>query len=240
VNMNLALNSLLRSPLKPRCAACDYACDAPDAVLCDDCHALTFKPMARCKCCALPIEDLATHASSRCGACLTDAPAFDRTQVAANFDAQVRSVLHRFKFHAQPGLAPWMARELAAHCHELGTDAILIPVPLSKQRLRERGYNQSLEIAKQLSVLTGLALRKNDLLRTRHTPAQSTLSLKARRASVKGAFACTERLDGLPIVVVDDVMTSGATLQEIALTLKKAGAAQVTNAVVFRAILEGA
>jgi ComF family protein len=234
----LVMNSFLRSPLKPRCAVCDYACDLPNAVLCTDCHALTFRAQTRCHTCALPMDAMA-GSGTRCGACLRDAPAYDETRVAANFDAQVRSVLHRFKFNAQPGLATWMAQALAPHCQGLSDDALLIPVPLSTQRLRERGYNQSLQIAKHLSVLSGLPLRPQALLRTRHTPAQSTLSLKARRKNIKGAFACPERLDGLPIVVVDDVMTSGATLQEIALTLKKAGAARVTNAVVFRAVLEG-
>lgn len=140
-----------------------------------------------------------------------------------------------FKFNNKPGLAHWFAQELSDAATTLPNNSMLIPVPLSTERLKERGYNQSLEIAKHLARLSGLKLLRNALLRTRHTPAQSTLKLTERHASIKGAFACPARLDGANILVVDDVMTSGATLEECARTLKKAGAQSVTNLVVFRA-----
>jgi ComF family protein len=232
------LRSLASLPLRPRCAACAYACESRDAVLCRACRALAFAPVSRCVCCAIviPTDSLA----ERCGACLTYAPSFDATRVAATYDATVRSVLHDFKFNQQPGLARWFAQELAPHARALPASTLLVPVPLSAERLRERGFNQSWEIAKHLSKLTHLPTRADAVLRTRHTPAQSTLKFKERRDNIKGAFACPARLEGTHIAVVDDVMTSGATLEEMARTLKKAGAASVTNLVVFRASLEGA
>lgn len=218
----------------PRCMACGWPCAARDAVLCDSCHALAFATTARCSCCALPLMT-AAPATTRCGQCLAHPPAFDATLTAANYQGLLRDTLHRFKFHAQPGLARWFARELASPCQALSRDTWLMPVPLSRQRLKERGYNQSLVIARQLSRLTGLTLRPGLVLRVRDTPQQSSLKFKERRSNIKGAFACPTRLDGMRIAVVDDVMTSGATLEEIAFTLKKAGAAYVTNVVMFRA-----
>ncbi len=232
------LRSFFTLPLKPRCAACASACESRDAVLCDACRALAFTPVPRCTCCAIVIP--ADAHSERCGACLAYAPSFDISRVAATYDATVRSVLHDFKFNQQPGLARWFAQELAAHARMLPADSLLVPVPLSTERLRERGFNQSWEIAKHLSALTGLPTRADAVLRTRHTPAQSTLKFKERRDNIKGAFACPTRLEGLHIAVVDDVMTSGATLEEMARTLKKAGAVSVANLVVFRAAWDGA
>jgi ComF family protein len=223
--------------LTPHCALCNCACAAKSAALCDACHELAFAQVARCECCAIALPTSAMPIT-RCGPCTSHPPAFDATFTAADYSAHVRGLVMDFKFNHKPGLAKAFAHELANAAKALPADSVLIPVPLSSERLKQRGYNQSLEIAKHLARLTGLNLKRDALLRTRHTPAQSTLKLTERHASIKGAFACPARLEGVRILVVDDVMTSGATLEECARTLKKAGALSVTNLVVFRAALD--
>jgi ComF family protein len=109
-------------------------------------------------------------------------------------------------------------------------------IPLSRERLAERGFNQALEIARPLAKARAIALRSDLATRVRHTGAQAELPFAARRKNVRGAFACLEDLSGLRIAVVDDVMTTGATLDEFAKTLKKRGAARVENWVVARTL----
>jgi predicted amidophosphoribosyltransferase len=136
-----------------------------------------------------------------CGRCLSQAPAYDATQAA-------------------------LAERLRAERVDL-----VVPVPLSAQRLRRRGYNQAVEIARHLP---GASLELARCERTRDAPPQIELPYEARRRNVRGAFRCDGSLDGATVAVVDDVMTTGATLDEIARTLKGAGAARVVNWVVAR------
>jgi ComF family protein len=107
-------------------------------------------------------------------------------------------------------------------------------VPLSFERHAERGFNQAHEIARRVAALSGTPLRAGILLRTRHTAAQMDLALADRRRNVRGAFVARGELAGKHVVVTDDVMTTGATVDEIAAALKRAGAARVTNLIVAR------
>jgi ComF family protein len=111
---------------------------------------------------------------------------------------------------------------------------LLAPVPLSFERQSERGFNQAQEIARRVAAASRVPLRGDLLLRTRHTAAQMDLALHERQRNVRGAFVARGELAARHVVVVDDVMTTGATLDEIAATLKRAGAARVTNLVVAR------
>lgn len=113
--------------------------------------------------------------------------------------------------------------------------ALIVPVPLSRERLRERGFNQALEIARPLARALGLPLDATSLARTRETPPQSRLPWRTRRGNVRHAFACSRDLSGTAVIVVDDVMTSGATLDAVARVLKDHGAARVVNWVAARA-----
>jgi len=110
----------------------------------------------------------------------------------------------------------------------------IVPVPLSTQRLRSRGYNQALEIARHLASATGTRLAPEVCERVRDTPVQMGLPLAERGRNVRGAFRCPAIVSGETLAVLDDVMTTGATLDEIAATLKRAGAARVVNWVVAR------
>jgi ComF family protein len=137
------------------------------------------------------------------------------------------------KFSARLDLADAFARLLAAR--EPGPVAdLIVPVPLSFERESTRGFNQSLEIARRYARLTGATLAEGTLLKVRHTPPQQSLARDARQRNVRGAFSVSGDVRGRRITVVDDVMTTGSTLDEIADTLKRAGAVRVVNRVVAR------
>ena len=111
---------------------------------------------------------------------------------------------------------------------------VIVPMPLSSERLRERGFNQSLELARLLSRDTGIPLSAQGCLRVRHSQAQSDLPLAERIRNVRGAFVCVQDFSGQSVAVVDDVLTTGATLDEVALVLRRAGAVRIEGWVAAR------
>jgi ComF family protein len=174
-----------------------------------------------------------------CGACLAEPPAFDRTLVAADYDLPVDQLVLQLKFGHRLALAPLCARLLrdAVLSHpDYTLPALLCPVPLGPRRLAERGYNQALEIARPLARSMGVALHPQLVARVHETAAQSSVAPERRQQNIAGAFAVPEAalVAGRHIGVVDDVMTSGRTLNELAATLKRHGAAQVSNLVFAR------
>ena len=165
-----------------------------------------------------------------CGRCLSEAPAYDATQAALAYEFPADALVQGLKFRGELALAPLLAALLAGRVRAERADLVMA-VPLSAERLRRRGYNQALEIARHLQ---GGRLELALCERTRDAPPQMELPYEARQRNVRGAFRCTRRLEGASVAVVDDVMTSGATLDEIARTLKAAGAGRVVNWVVAR------
>ncbi len=180
-----------------------------------------------CPRCALPSPGAAV-----CGRCLSEPPAYDATTAALAYDFPADTLVHALKFRGELALAPVLADLLSASIASWSVDRV-IPVPLSTARLRRRGYNQAVEIARHL------ARGKLDVdVCVRHADAvpQTELPWDERRRNVRGAFGCRRALAGATVAVVDDVMTTGATLDELALTLKRAGAARVVNWVVARTL----
>ena len=195
-------------------------------LLCTPCEAdLPRLERALCPRCALESPDGAV-----CGRCLSEAPAYDATDAALAYEFPADALVHALKFRGELALAPLLAGLLAAKVRSQRVDHV-VPVPLSAQRLRERGYNQAVEIARHLRKD---ALELSLCERTRHAPPQIELPYAERRKNVRGAFRCTRSLIGARVAVVDDVMTTGATLDEMARTLKAAGAVRVVNWVVAR------
>src|SRR4051812_2890894 len=195
-------------------------------LLCTECDAdLPRLDFARCPRCAL-----ASHGGAVCGRCLSHSPAYDATHAGLAYDFPADALVHALKFRGELALAPLLASLLADKVRSARVDHV-VPVPLSVERLRHRGYNQAVEIARQLRPdALELALCE----RTRDAPPQIELPYDQRQRNVRGAFRCTRALAGARIAVVDDVMTTGATLDEMARTLKGAGAAHVENWVVAR------
>jgi ComF family protein len=207
-----------------------YLCrGTASALLCAACDAdLPRLAPPRCPRCAL-----ASPRGEVCGRCLSETPHYDATVAALAYEFPADTLVHSLKFRGELALAGFLGRLLSERIATDGID-LVVPVPLSAERLRGRGYNQSVEIARHLRPgKLDLALCE----RSRDTPAQLDLPYDERRRNVRGAFRCTRAVLGRTVAVVDDVMTTGATLDELAAALKGAGAARVVNWVVARTVL---
>lgn len=251
--------ALLNRLLPNACALCGG--DSDDA-LCAGCEEQFFGAaavIARCICCANPligagvvgpgetagaiapvtVPDRAAAVGLLCGVCLRSSPAFDRTLVAADYVLPIDQLVLQLKFGHRLALAPLCARLLrdaVLRQDDIALPALLCPVPLGPRRLAERGYNQALEIARPLARSMGVALEARLVHRVHETAAQSSVTPAERQANIAGAFAVPDAalVAGRHIGVVDDVMTSGRTLNELAATLKRHGAARVSNFVFAR------
>lgn len=186
-----------------------------------------------CPVCALP-----TPGGQVCGACLRHPPAFDCTLAAFSYHFPIDRLLHAFKYSGNLALIEILAKPLAQLAADHPRPDLLLPMPLHPGRLKERGFNQSLEIAKPISRWLDIPLSADACQRTRDTPTQAGLKWKERRRNVRRAFACDLDLAGKKIAVVDDVMTTGATLNEISRILKGRGASEVSAWVVARTLPE--
>jgi ComF family protein len=177
---------------------------------------------------------LAGAASRLCGACLAQPPAFDETTTLADYRPPVSGMVAALKFAARIDLATAFARLLAARDSARPPAELVIAVPLAFERERERGFNQALEIARAYARLAKIPLAERLVVRVRHGAAQLSLAREDRLRNVRGAFALAGPVAAQRVVVIDDVMTTGATLGEVARVLKKAGVSHVTNRVIAR------
>lgn len=235
MNGSRLLNSCTRgvqAALPQDCLLCGAASD--DAPLCGPCRGeLPGLPRA-CPLCAMP-----SSLGETCGACLRHPPQFDMTVAAWRYAYPVDRLVQALKFHCRLALASFFAGELASIVERADVvDAVdlVIPMPLHPSRLAERGFNQAAEIARHLTGKPGTRLALQGASRVRRTLPQANLPLDERARNVRGAFACALDLTGARVAVVDDVMTTGATLGELAKVLKRAGAARVENWVVARTL----
>lgn len=224
------------------CALCADTL-APGAFpgLCVGCLlALPGARRARCPGCGLALDDAPTAGAPplRCLHCAHD-DAVDRTLAAADYAAPLDRAVTALKFGRQLGLARPLGELLAARwlgCVERTRLDCLVPVPLGEARLAERGFNQSLEMARAMSAALAAPLPVHAwrLRRLRDTPAQAGLGLADRRVNLRGCFGACGSFAGLHVGLVDDVMTTGSTLAEAARALKRAGAERVVALVVAR------
>ena len=215
--------------LAPRCLVCGERgmvhCD-----LCPACaRALPWNDPC-CTRCGLPLP----IAAAACGGCLRRPPPFDRTRAAFRYAFPLDRLLPRFKFHGDLAAGALLGRLMAGAIDGRDLPQALAPVPLHRGRLRERGYDQARELALGLGRALGVPVR--DLVDRRvATQAQTALAAAARHRNVRGAFVC--RAGPLPahVALIDDVMTTGATLRECARVLRAAGVARVEAWAVARA-----
>ena len=208
------------------------------ASLCGDCHRdLPFRLSVGCPRCNASGTD-----NQACGACLSDPPHFNDTTSAFRYAYPLDRLVQAYKFNANLGLLPLFADALASAIRANAADIkadLVIPLPLAPKRLAERGFNQSALLGAHVSKALGIRFESRGMLRVRETTPQTGLNREARLRNVRGAFDCARRLEGQHVAVVDDVMTTGATLSEAAKVLKKAGAARVSAWVVARAEKDG-
>ena len=225
--LNNCLN-ITRSLIPQTCLLCWT--DSGTGALCPPClDDLPWLPRSRCGVCALPLAS-----GWVCGACLDHPPRFDRVEAVFAYRFPVDALIHTYKYGGRLALARALGGLLARQVAR-DVDAI-VPMPLARGRLAERGFNQALEIARVAAAATGIALLPRACRKVTETPAQTMLPWKERARNVRRAFVCDADLEGKRIAVVDDVLTTGATLNELARVLRKAGAASVRGWVIARTL----
>lgn len=170
-----------------------------------------------------------------CGTCLDRPPRFDRVSAVFAYAFPVDALVHALKYGGQLAVAGILGRALGKAVASEHVD-LIVPMPLSVHRLRARGFNQAYEIARSVARLTGIPIGAAICRRVIDTDPQAALPWKERAKNVRGAFVCDADLSGRKVAVIDDVMTTGATLDELAKNLRRAGALEVRGWVVARAL----
>lgn len=162
-----------------------------------------------------------------CGQCLQHFPCFDKTIVLFSYEEPITKLIIDLKFHHQLIYAKILGLLMARKLNTTALPECIIPVPLHKKRLRERGFNQALEIAKPISKILNIPIDRYSAQRTRETEPQSLTHAKERKKNVKNAFQIKPTFKANHVAIVDDVMTSGHTVNELSQALKKAGVKQI-------------
>ena len=192
-------------------------------IVCRACDRALAQPAACCDRCAVPIP-----VPGICGECRRRAPAFDATAAAFAYEFPFDRLMLRYKYAGDLALGRWIGEALAEHVAQAERPAFLVVPPSTRERLRSRGFNPALEIAKTVSRRLGVDCPIGAVARRRDTHPQPSLSRRERRRNLEGAFECRARVAGCHVAIVDDVMTTGATADAIAAGLKDAGAARVS------------
>lgn len=200
-----------------------------DDPLCPACESLLPRhdPAQACPVCALP-----GTGGAPCGTCLKEFPPFVCTYCAFNYAFPVRELVHALKYRGILALAPALGRRLADRCD--GDWDLLVPVPLHPDRLALRGFNHALEIARPVARRLGMTLAADAFERQRPGRSQAGLDARERARNLRGAFRLRREVGGLRVLLVDDVMTTGATLRELSRELAAAGAVRIANLVLAR------
>lgn len=242
VHVKPFLHALLDTIIPPLCHIChSFIPDAGILHICPDCRGrLPHISSPLCTLCGIPFNGIGED--HHCGVCSIQPPHFDSARAHFLYDGHVRDLIHTFKYNRRTYLRKALALLTLDGIGELLTDKqldLIVPVPLHRSRLRQRGFNQAVLLGRVLAHNLTLPMAPDALVRIRATEPQIELSAAARRENVKGAFAINrpDCVVGKRILLLDDVMTTGSTMNECAKELKKAGAAEVMAVTVARTAL---
>ncbi len=209
------------------CLNCDTHWLKPGAVFCDSCiTTLPLTPQNRCDCCGINLPR-----SGLCGNCLQKPPYFDQILAPYRYDTPISDLILRYKYQKRPELAAALSQSIIQFVAQQNSQPdLLIPVPLHPRRLRERGFNQSYELARHIGKALSIPVHKHAVERVIDTPPQAGLSKKERRRNIRHAFEVSAPLTEYShIALVDDVVTTGSTVNALARLLKqKSSATQVS------------
>jgi ComF family protein len=243
---------LLSSIFPSRCILCqqivlEHAINQ-HVEICSGCYQVLPHNKYCCAHCALPLpEDVGLDCINKndilCGRCIKQAPQFDYSYSLFRYQDEVIRLIHRLKFGEKVSYARSIGELLLTTVvdkllPEQGRPECIIPVPLHNRRLRQRGYNQSTEISRVLSKKMGLAIEHDVVLRQRSTLTQTGLKAKQRQKNIKGAFKVMRRLNAKHVLLVDDVITTGSTVNELAKVLKQSGIERIGVLSIARAPLK--
>ncbi|QOJ21562.1 MAG: ComF family protein [Gammaproteobacteria bacterium] len=191
-------------------------------------------PASHCPVCLWPVPT-----NEICGNCLKKPPAFTRTLAALRYTFPADALIHALKYQTNLAIAPVLANLFIARLKTMETmPDVIVPMPLHPIRLRERGFNQAMEIGRTIAKQTGIALLPDGCSRIKHTLPQTGLPWKERQKNIRRAFSCRIDVSGKHVAIVDDVMTTGATLNELAQVLRRRGATEISNWVIARTLPE--
>lgn len=227
----------LISFFKKRCLICHTGI-ADQSDLCEGCveHMRALKPVAQCRCCGIRLVQVQAF----CGKCQQSPPYFNETHAVWAYDTLSAHLIHRLKFYEDFTTLPFLVTEFAdmlkAAYQNRVLPEVIMSVPLHYFRLFRRGFNQSEEISKRLAKVLSLKLQSNDLKKIRATQRQLALHIDERAKNLQEAFRVDKKGVYQSVALVDDVMTTGATANEIAKMLKQAGVAEVHVWVLARAM----
>lgn len=220
----------------PTCVICADPGRSHDLDLCAGCLGALPDLHVACEQCAEPL--VAIEGGARCGACLQRAPDFDASYCAYRYSFPVDHLIRSLKYHGHLAHARVLGTLLARHlqsAHRGPWPDVIIPTPLATPRFRERGFNQSIEIGREVAAALGIPLRADLVTRARSTVVQTGLDKQARRKNLRRAFIVRGAVPAT-VAILDDVITTGSTANEMAVALRRAGAQRVEVWAVARAV----
>ena len=221
------LRRLISTVYPPRCVLCASP-GMPDRDLCAGCyHELCWIGSA-CTQCAIPLAD-SGGVQIRCGQCLQKPPSFDRSLSLFSYRGNAVRLIQQLKFNQKLAYSRLLGNLLADQVRSRGIELpdCLLPVPLYSKRLRQRGFNQSIELARPVAKSFGIPMDLHSVIRVRDTRAQSGLDQKQRRKNMRGAFERVGPVEHRHVTIIDDVVTTTSTVNELSRVLKRAGVERV-------------
>jgi len=230
--VNLTFELLSQTVLPPTCIVCgdDVRLKGARAIdLCAACNGDLAPNSHACAVCAEPLPPSVPD-NSICGVCLQKRPRYHASLCAFRYTYPIDHLVRAFKFHGRLAYGRVLGELLSvalSNAHRDAWPALLIPVPLADARFRERGFNQAIELGRIVAARLRIPLRPDLVLRTRMTREQTGLDSKARRKNLRGAFAVGSPLPAKHVAIIDDVVTTGSTANELARVLRRAGAKRI-------------